>query len=43
MERELRDLVNLTATLEQTASGFVPQIMEAGTRNVLQAAGLYSE
>src|SRR5450631_3806210 len=29
MERELRDLVNLIATLEQTTGGFVPQIMEA--------------
>ena len=29
MERELRDLVNLIATLKQTAGGFVPQIVEA--------------
>jgi len=28
MARELRALVNLIATLEQTAGGFVPQIVE---------------
>lgn len=28
MERELRDLVNLITALEQTAGGFVPQVVE---------------
>ena len=39
MERELRDLVNLIATLEQTAGGFVPQVVETQILDPKYVAG----
>jgi hypothetical protein len=39
MERELRDLVNLIASLEQTAGGFVPQIVETQSLDPEHMAG----
>jgi len=39
MERELRDLVNLIATLEQAAGGFVPQIVETQILDPEHVAG----
>src|SRR5665213_3923782 len=39
MQRELRDLVNLIAALEQTAGGFVPQIVETQILDPEHVAG----
>src|ERR1700687_2446325 len=39
MERELRDLGNLIATLEQTAGGFVPQVVETQILDAEYVAG----
>lgn len=39
MERERRDLVNLIASLEQTAGGFAPQIVKSQILDPEQVAG----
>ena len=39
MERELRDLVNLIASLEQTAGGFVPHVVETQILDPEHVAG----
>ena len=39
MQRELSDLMDLVAALEQSAGSFVPEVMEAQILNPQKAAG----